>query len=216
MLAAEPYPPIQRRKKGSVTAAAAAYNPSGESLFPGTLLSTNPKPNRRGRCPHRPVPFPTVNPPFFHNLSPFPKPKRSHRRGEHCSPEPPLLEEVPVRAEESLVLLEKGDSPQCGEMSRSDKGDGSVRDVTAGDRGIVGGDAHIAPSPFQPLNHHPFSTIFPLFPNQNGLTVGANIVRPQASLEKGGGCSVRSRRRDCRGRCPHRPTPFPKPKTISP
>ena len=35
---------------------------------------------------------------------PFPKPKRSHRRGEHPSPEPPLLEEVPVRAEESLSL----------------------------------------------------------------------------------------------------------------
>ena len=104
---------------------------------------------------------------------------------------PPLSEEAPVRAEESLVPLEKGDSPQCGEMSRSDKGDGSVRDVTVGDRGIRRGRCPHRPALFKKVNH---------------LTVGANIVRPKASLEKGGGCSVRSRRRDHRALHPHRPT----------
>ena len=73
---------------------------------------------------------------LFHNPSTFPNQNGLTVGANPIPPKPPLPEEVPVRAEESLVPLEKGDSPQCGEMSRSDKGDGSVRDVTAGDRGI--------------------------------------------------------------------------------
>ena len=104
---------------------------------------------------------------------------------------PPLSEEAPVRAEESLVPLEKGDSPQCGEMSRSDKGDGSVRDVTVGDRGIRRGRCPHRPALFKKVNH---------------LTVGANIVRPKASLEKGGGAQ---RRRDLVKLSTHTAPPSP-------
>ena len=38
MLAAEPYPPIQQRKTGSVTADKPPVPPSGESVFSGTQL----------------------------------------------------------------------------------------------------------------------------------------------------------------------------------
>ena len=66
----------------------------------------------------------SISPPFS-NRKIF-----THRRGEHRSPEPPLSEEVPDRAEESLVPLEKGD-------------------VTVGDRGIRRGRCPHRP-PLQP------------------------------------------------------------------
>ena len=108
----EPYPPIQRREMISLTAAAAACSPlRGIPVSRYTMISPFRNPLRRGRCPHRPAPF--------------------------YKPKPPPT--VGANIVRPKVPLEKGDSPQCGEMSRSDKGDGSVRDVTVGDRGIPQG-----------------------------------------------------------------------------
>ena len=114
----EPYPPIQRREMIFLTAAAASPSPNGNGdgrLTQGWRAACSPlrgiyvfryaiilplrKTLRRGRCPHRPAPNKTVI--SIPNRQP-------HRRGEHRSPEPPLLEEVPVRAEESLVPLKRG------------------------------------------------------------------------------------------------------------
>ena len=71
----EPSPPIQRREKGSLTAAAASPSPSGNGdgrlaqgwraacsplrgipVFRYTMISSFRKTLRRGRCPHRPAP----------------------------------------------------------------------------------------------------------------------------------------------------------------